>query len=357
MRYWISRTPGEVEGPFDVETIKAMRDAGTIGETTQVCPEGSETWRMLEAEPELARTTPPTDHQQAKAISEGGPGVVELEDYSLERAFNTGWNVLRSNYGLLLGMTAVMVLMKLVGGCLESGLGALNPPPTPDPTGSTVGAISVGAGQRYTSWSGWASILFESMVFVPYLLGATLVVVRLLRGERVEFADSWAGFRSWGRVLLIQICWTLGFLAFALVFVVPFAVPAYLLQSRAAPGESVSAVLVILGVGAALALPCWIYLYIRLHFSMLAVIDPRCRRPSMAGAFRISWQATRGLGTVGSLLVLLVLCGLILLAGALLCLLPLVFLSWPYVTAVSAAAYGYLIPKRTDLEVPEAASA
>ena len=47
MRYWISRSTGVVEGPFDIPTLQAMLEEGAITNATQLCLEGTETWQPL----------------------------------------------------------------------------------------------------------------------------------------------------------------------------------------------------------------------------------------------------------------------------------------------------------------------
>ena len=47
MRYWICRTPGKVEGPFERSALESMMSSGELTEDDQVCPEGSEVWQTF----------------------------------------------------------------------------------------------------------------------------------------------------------------------------------------------------------------------------------------------------------------------------------------------------------------------
>ncbi len=90
-----------------------------------------------------------------------------------------------------------------------------------------------------------------------------------------------------------------------------------------------------------------LYFYLRLGFTNLIVIDPRCGRPSLVDCFKGSWAATRGWPTVGSLFVLGVILVLITALTAIMCFLPFVLIGAPMLFATQAAAYALLIPART----------
>ena len=102
MRFWISRQPGEVDGPFDIDTLNQMREAGDLPDSTQVCSEGSETWHPLAFLDTAEQETPPTSAAAAgDVVAEQGPAVLAERSYSIENAFSIGWTMVQKYLSLI----------------------------------------------------------------------------------------------------------------------------------------------------------------------------------------------------------------------------------------------------------------
>ena len=340
MRYWISRTAGEVEGPFDVPTLRAMLEEGAITSATQLCLEGTETWQPLRTINALRTDVPPTDVAIAEELVETSPAPLDDQEFSIGNAFTLGWNCVLQNYGLILCMVLMWIGMSVVLGVFTGGLSMLT-----TLNGGQVQPVAVGGGWTTTLTNPWDFIgrIVEFLVITPYLLGVAIVLVRLLRGEPMQWSDSWCAFRggNYPRVLLIQLCWlglgVLFLIAMGLVFGLP-VILLYGMNNAMTPGAEV---LLFIGLGF-LVLFAW-YFYLRLGFTNFIVLDPRTQRPPLFECFKISWEATRGWSTVGSLFLIGICCIVISIITALMCFLPFVLIGFPVIYGVVAAAYALLI--------------
>lgn len=342
MRFWISRQPGEVDGPFDIDTLNQMREAGDLPDSTQVCSEGSETWHPLAFLDTAEQETPPTSAAAAgDVVAEQGPAVLAERSYSIENAFSIGWTMVQKYYALLLGMIATMVVLKIFIGLVGALVSIL--------TQTATTAFPVGAqnpwGVSILSSVGTPShaldTLFEWLVFTPYTIGSAMVIVRALRGETVSWSESWCGFwkGNYGRLLLIQLCWLGILLVLLLCAGLLFGVPILIAYQYS---SSFDAVPVVVLIGGVCMIAAWFFVYLRWGFSVMLVIDPKAGRPSMGEAFKGSWRMTRGGSTIGSLFVLGIMAALILVFSFACFVLPGIFLGAPYILAVIATAYALL---------------
>ena len=340
MRYWISRTAGEVEGPFDVPTLRAMLEEGAITSATQLCLEGTETWQPLRTVNALRTDVPPTDVAIAQELVETSPAPLDDQEFSIGNAFTLGWNCVVQNYGLILCMVLMWIGMSVALSVFSGGLNVLTAL-----NSGQVQPVAVGGGWTATVTNPWDFIgrIVEFLVITPYLLGVAIVLIRLLRGEPMQWSDSWCAFRggNYPRVLLIQLCWlglgVLFLIAMGLVFGLP-VILLYGMNNAMTPGAEV---LLFIGLGF-LVLFAW-YFYLRLGFTNFIVLDPCTQRPPLFECFKISWEATRGWSTVGSLFLIGICCIVISIITALMCFLPFVLIGFPVIYAVLAATYALLI--------------
>jgi hypothetical protein len=126
MRYWICRTPGKVEGPFERSVIQSMKAAGEVTGALQICPEGSETWQTLDslltesnAETRAPNdfATPATESSQAikqyEAQSDRTAPIANLP-YSFANSFSVGWKGFTENYALFLGVSFIILVANLI---------------------------------------------------------------------------------------------------------------------------------------------------------------------------------------------------------------------------------------------------
>lgn len=353
MRYWISRRPGEVEGPFDVPTLQAMLEEGAIPSTTQLCLEGTETWQPLRsvralqsdgASTDQAPTdAPPTDAATAQELVEAAPSPIEGQEFSIGTAFQLGWNCVIQNYGLILCMVLMWIGMAVAVNVFTGVASVL--------TGLTAAqqVPPVGGGAGFVGTMGWTNpweiggSIVGFLVINPYLLGVAIVIIRLLRGESMQWSDSWCAFRggNYIRVVLIQLCWLgLGIL-FLMAMGMIVGLPLLLINGVSNAMTPGAEVLLFIALGFSV-LFAW-YFYLRLGFTNFIVLDPRTQRPPLFECFKISWEATRGWSTVGSLFLIVICCMVISIITALMCFLPFVLIGFPVIYAVVAAAYALLI--------------
>ena len=338
--FWISRHPGEVDGPFDVDTLERMREAGELPDSTQICPEGSETWYPLSQLEALAGEAPPTTAEAADSVvAQQNETALDGRTYSLENAFSIGWATFQKHYAILLGMIGTLFGAQILVNLLGFGADVILRPST------TFDAMNGGAGgvnfqTMFTAPSNFLDTVIGFLFVTPYVLGSAITVVRALRGETVSWSDSWCAFRNgnYGRILLIQLCWWGIGLLILLAMGILFGLPA-LLTAQFADADIAIGILVLGGFATWLT---YMVCFIRMGYSQFMVLDPRAERPSMRDALRNSWRMTSGLSTFGSLFALGFLSIMIVASSILMCVVPFIFLGGPYVLAVLATAYALL---------------
>ena len=346
--FWISRHPGEVDGPFDVDTLERMREAGELPDSTQICPEGSETWYPLSQLEALAGEAPPTTAEAADSVvARQNLTALDGRTYSLENAFSIGWATFQKHYAILLGMIGTLVGAQIVFSLLGVGADLVLRPSGISAT-STGGAGGIDFRTMFTAPSNFLDTVISFLFVTPYLLGSAITVVRALRGETVSWSDSWCAFRNgnYGRILLIQLCWWGIGLLILLAMGILFGLPSLLTGQFADPDIAIG----ILVLGGFATWLLYMVFFIRMGYSQLMVLDPQAGRPSMRAALRDSWQMTSGLSTFGSLVALVFLTFMIVMFSALMCVLPGLFLGAPYGLAVAATAYALLFQNRARME-------
>ncbi|MAJ46716.1 MAG: hypothetical protein CBC35_05335 [Planctomycetes bacterium TMED75] len=353
MRYWISRSPGEVEGPFDVPTLQAMIEEGAIPSTTQLCLEGTETWQSLRSVRALQPDTstveaPPTDVAAAQELVDAKPSPIAGREFSIGNAFELGWNCVIQNYALILcmvlmwiGMVVAVNVFTGVASVLTGLTAAQQVPP--------VGGPPVWGGAGFVGTMGWTNPweiggnIVEFLVITPYLLGVAIVIIRLLRGESMQWSDSWCAFRggNYIRVVLIQLCWLgLGIL-FLIAMGMIVGLPLLLINGMNNAMTPGAEVLLFIGLGFSV-LFVW-YFYLRLGFTNFIVLDPMTHRPPLLECFKISWEATRGWSTLGSLIVLGISVVGISIITIIMCFLPFILIGFPVIYGIIMATYALLL--------------
>jgi hypothetical protein len=153
---------GREYGPVSAETIRDWIAQGRANADTKVQAEGSTDWKPLSALPEFAEAlgrhaaTPPPPSFQTGPQSPPGtiytplPADVETRDYSLDigRCFGRGWEIVMQNFWLTVGASFVL-------GLIVSAVGL-------------IGGVCYG--------------------------GMYILLLKLLRGQKAEFGDAFAGF-------------------------------------------------------------------------------------------------------------------------------------------------------------------
>lgn len=260
-------------GPVSADTISQWIAEGRVNARTRIKPEGTEDWKAALEIPEFApRFAPPTITPPSDAADSPFLGSPEAEalartilarDYRLEigRCLSRGWDLTLRHFWLLVGAGALATLI----------LSAANAASLP---GLLLSYVVVG--------------------------GYNYLCLKLIRGQRAEIGDLFAGF------------------SLAFVPLLLFSVVGQLLA----------------GLGLLLCVLPGIYLMVAwLLFTPLLIIDKRIDFwPAMELSRKV---VTRHWWRVFALALV---CGLILVAGVLACFIGF-FIAYPVVTAAIVHAY------------------
>lgn len=231
-----------------------------------------------------------------------------IPPFSFANAFAEGWRTFKERYAMLLAVSLIYLLIFAAVAYVGDWLDRLVGFPIP-------------------------SIVINILLLSPLGAGAFYAGASAVRGGPAATADMFLGFsRYWpvvGVGLLITLAmWALGFAGGLVMFVIIMLAQATDL-----------AWLLAIPVGIALIVAT-IYLGVRLSFALIVAIDPQGPRPGVTDAIRLSWEMTRGAALW--LFVLGLCAGLIVLATALLFVLPMLFFGVPLALAVYGAAYAQI---------------
>ena len=347
MRYWICRTPGTVEGPFDYSVIESMKASGEVTGLLQICPEGSEDWQTLDSllEERQAETTPPTDF--ATPATDSFAAMKQYDDqvestapiaylsYSFGNAFAVGWKGFTENYSLLLGVSFLILVANFI------------------PTLITL-SINLAAGGVNNSMAffvmnqvftyGWSLL-----VSLPLTLGGIWIGVKIARGDKAVFSDLWIAFQRLGWVILGAL---LSYLLTIIIYITAAlcgGVPAFVigLVISLLGGSTELAVVCALVIGTPIALCVILYGLARIILMLMPIIDPKMGRMSPPDA--MTWAFKRsGEDIAWSLVGLMIVVGLILGLSFAACFLPYLFLGLPLMYTVVGAAYALITSPDID---------
>ena len=347
MRYWICRTPGKVEGPFEYSIIESMKASGEVTGSLQICPEGSEQWQTLDSllVESQAETTPPTD--STTPATESSQAMMQYDDqsevsapiaylsFSFANAFAVGWKGFTENYGLLLGVSFLILVANLL------------------PTLITL-PINLAAGGANNSMAfivmnqvftyGW-SIL----VVLPLSLGGIWLGVKIARGEEAVFSDCWIAYQRLGWVILGALLTYLLLLIIYIIAGICGGLPGLIigLLIGLIGGSTELAIGCGLVIGTPIAICAILYGMARIILMLMPIIDPKMGRMSPPDA--MTWAFKRsGTGIAWSLVGLMIVGGLILGLSFASCILPYIFLGLPLMQAVMGAAYALITSQDID---------
>jgi hypothetical protein len=297
--YKIIGGDGNEYGPVSAEQLRAWIAEGRVNNHTKLQREGETEWlevgacaeftdvmlAQARAALESGGTATPPPFSKAGGIS--SPGVLSNGDYQLDLGglISGGWNLTMKNLGVLIGAVVVYFAVMM-------GVAMVSIIPIVGPIIQFVGNL---------------------IVVGPMLGGLYFLTLRLVRGEAAEVTDVFAGFQRaflnlfLGHIVtaLLAACCLLPAAAVGVLSVIP----AFLHHQRPDPQQFVI-VLVIAGIG----LIPMIYLQINWMFSLPLIVD---RGLNFWTAMKLSWSRVsihwwQNFG-------LLILTGLVNLAGVLLC--------------------------------------
>jgi hypothetical protein len=295
-------------GPVTADQLRQWVAEGRVSGQTSVWSEGAGEWKALSAFPEfadlLAAKPPVAGAPPPYGAQPGLPQDIFTRDYDLDigRCVTNAWNLLKNNFGLLFGGVAVFMLIQM-------GLGLL-------------GQIPI------------AGLVFSVASFIisgPMAGGVYYFVLKAIRRQPADIGDVFAGFRlAFGQLLLGYIVAALLTGLAALPGLAIMGVPIYMMFHHHA--VEIGPMLVAL-LGFVIAMIPAIYLGVSWMFSLPLIIDKQMEFwPAMGASRRMvgkHWWLVFGL---------LVVCGLINLAGFAACCVG-IFFSLPIVFGAIMYAY------------------
>ncbi len=296
-------------GPVSAEQLCEWIQQGRVSAQTLVQAEDQTDWRPVIAFPEfaeaLAAKSPPSPPPFAAGGTTGVAPEILDRDYDLDLGgcISRGWNLLQKNMGLLIGATLIYI-----------GIGIAL---------SLLGAIPL---------IGMLFSLLSLFVTAPLMGGLFYVTLQAIRQQPTSAGDVFEGFRR----AFIQL--VLGYVVSAILTGL-CAIPAVivglatLLPSLTQHQEpSPGAILATVGVGLVCLVPL-IFLTVNWMFTLPLIVD---KRLDFWPAMQTSWKMVRK--HWWQLFGLIILVGVMNVAGVLLCCVGLLF-SMPL--GIAAMMYAY----------------
>lgn len=343
MRYWICRTPGKVEGPFDRPVLESMMASGEVTGELQICPEGSETWQTLHSilsEPgneDDQKRTPPTASSEARTrhLESYENSPINGLSYSFSNAFSVGWNGFKEHYGLLLGISFIFFIASLVPTVITLPLNLGNPG-----AANSIGFIAMIQVTNY-AWS--------LLVTIPVSIGSIWVGIKIARGEEVRFADIWTPYHRLGWVILgILLLYLLALIIYIVGLLcggIPGAIIGFIVGSIS--GDPPAGVLTGALITGVIFIPVIFYGLSRFILMMIPIIDPKLGRMNPPDAMLWSLKNTKN-GIAWSLVGLFVVMSLIMGFSFAACVLPYLFFALPLSQTTFGAAYALIASRSID---------
>jgi uncharacterized membrane protein len=295
-------------GPITAEQLRQWIAEGRVNGQSSVQLEGASEWKPLSAFPEFADTLaakpPPLSAAPAYAAPPGLGPEVFTRDYDLDigRCVGDAWNLMKNNFGMVVGGAANFML-------IEAGMGGLAQIPF-------VGIL----------------VSIASLIITGPLAGGVFYFfLKNIRRQPAEIGDIFAGFRlAFGQLLLGYLVLAILACVSALPGAAIMAVPIIIMVSHHAASAGLIAIAA-LGFMVLILPP--IYLSVGWVFSLPLIIDKQMEFwPAMCASRKMvgkHWWLVFGL---------VVICGLIRLAGVLACCVGL-FISVP--VGIGAMMYAY----------------
>lgn len=234
--------------------------------------------------------------------------------------FTLAHRVYGSHWGLIVGVSAVAVVLNLIVGAIGGGIDYL----------------LVGPDAMISP----ASLVLQAVFGTPLVVGPLYVVVRVFRGEEAGFGDMFIGFQRWGVVAGVGAI--VGVINFVMLF--PLQLVAASTASSMGGNAAVAIVVTLLASLATIFVALWIN--IRLYFAPLLCVDPHGPLPGAVDSIKTSWNMT-GQHT-WALFVIAIALGIIATVSLLLLVVPFVLYGGPVIACAGGVAYA-LIAHRTGL--------
>ena len=295
-------------GPVSADQIRLWVDEGRVSAQTSVWSDAAAAWQPLSAYPEFAdlltAKLPILGAPPPYATQPGLSPDIFTRDYDLDigRCVGDAWKLLQNNFGVIFGGTAIFMLIQV-------GLGLLGQIP--------IAGLVFSVGSIFISG--------------PLAGGIYYLFLKAIRRQPVEVGDVFAGFRlAFGQLLLGYIVAALLSCLAALPGLAIMGVPIYVMVRHDAVEVGP---FLLASLGFIIALIPAIYFGVSWMFSLPLIIDKQMEFwPAMSASRRMvgkHWWLVFGL---------LVVCGLINVAGFVVCCVG-IFFSLPIVFGAMMYAY------------------
>lgn len=315
MSYFIIGGDGKQYGPITAEQVRGWFAQQRLNGQSQVRPENVPEWRTLRTLPEFADLfTPPqmagapaTPGWSAPPPASGLPRTpAELEARATQgcpvdigTCISRAWSLVMANFGMVIGAALIILILQMAINLLPKAMSAV--------IGVLLGSV------------------FNGGLFYFFL--------RVVRGEPPAFEDVFAGFRlAFVQLVLGGLVTTLLTVAVVAVSALP-AIGVGLAIGFNLTNPEPAQVVMLIGIVVVCCIVPVTYLSVAWVFSMPLIIDQQIGFWEAMNVSRRSvhprWWSVFGL---------LLVCGLVVLAGVLCCCVGFL-VSWPI--SVAALAYAY----------------
>lgn len=295
-------------GPVSAEQLRQWISQGRVGAQTLAQAEGATEWRAISAFPEFADVLAARAGGAAAAPGADGPTGLPADlltrDYDLDigGCISGGWNLLKNNFGIVFGGCAIFLLIQIAM--------------------SALGNIPL---------IGLFITLGSLLIAGPLTAGVYFLLLKCIRRQPAEVGDVFSGFRlAFGHLLAGYLVPTIFTCLAALPGAGLMGYAIFMMVHNHAP-DALHVMLASLGFVAAF-IPAT-YLSVSWMFTLPLVIDKGLDfLPAMGTSRKMvgkHWWLVFGL---------LIVCGLVNIAGMLACCVGL-FFSMPIVFAALMYAY------------------
>ena len=179
-------------GPVSADQIRQWITEGRVNGQTKVCAEGTQDWKPLEMFPDFGLTAGPAPAGIPGSVVEAPVSREEIlaRDYSLDiiSCFSRGWDLFKNNFAILFVTFLLLVVLAVaVSGAVQlvfAGIGVNRLP----------FASKIYLGPLY--------IIFNALVLGPAMGGFYHVYLATLRGQPANAGDLFIGFKSFQDLFL-----------------------------------------------------------------------------------------------------------------------------------------------------------
>jgi hypothetical protein len=245
--------------------------------------------------------------------------ILGAPPFSIGNAFSLGWSGFKARYGLLLGASALYLLIYFAAEIV----------------------FSVTAIFTLLPLASWAA----GFLLHPVLgLGLVVIALHAVRGRHTEIGDLFVGFKRYWPVvgtnaLVTLIVWGVTLVPIAVfAFVLGLLLPA-LGGTGGTGGSAQFGVIAMVVLGVVVVLVPILLIYPRVLLAPMICLDTEIKTVGVTDAISLSWKMTGEKGVRGGIIGVGFLLVMIFVACFVLLILPVVFFAMPLGIAVYAALY------------------